>query len=221
MTTDIRSEKREMTMRAPHRLRLLAAALVLLAACGRDPIPAGPATDAPAASADAGFSVYELETRWRDAEGRERALGSLAGRVQVVAMVYTQCSHTCPLIVTEMKRLEAALTPADRARTGFVLVSMDPARDTPAQLAAFAASTRLDPAAWTLLTADDDAVRELAALLGIRYRPETDGQISHSNTYLVLDPAGRIIHRQDGVGRGVAPVLGRIRAAAPDAADAR
>lgn len=210
-----------MNMRAPHRPPLLAAALVLLAACGRDPIPAEPATDAPSASADAGFSVYEMETRWRDADGRERALGSLAGRVQVVAMVYTNCSNTCPLIVTEMKRLEAALTPADRARTGFVLVSMDPARDTPAQLAAFAASMRLDSAAWTLLTADDGAVRELAALLGIRYRPEQDGQISHSNSYLVLDPAGRIIHRQDGVGRGVAPVLARIRAAAPDAADAR
>ncbi len=205
-----------MTMRTPLRLPLIAA-LVLLAACGRDPIPAEPIVAAPTASAEADFSVYELETRWRDADGRERALGSLAGRVQVVAMVYTECAHTCPLIVAEMKRLEAALTPADRARTGFVLVSMDPARDTPARLAAFAASMRLDPAAWTLLTADDDAVRELAALLGIRYRPESDGQISHSNTYLVLDGAGRIIHRQDGVGRGVAPVLTRIRAAASDA----
>ena len=200
-------------MRSARYLPLLAATLAAFAACGRAPVPAGPGADDAAFSADAGFSVYELESRWRDAQGRERALGSLAGRVQVVAMVYTACSHTCPLIVTEMKRLEAALSPEDRARTGFVLVSMDPRRDEPAQLAAFASSMRLDPAAWTLLTGDDDSVRELAALLGIRYRPEADKQISHSNTYLVLDAAGQAIHRQDGVGSGVAPALARIRAA--------
>lgn len=206
-------------MRTPIRLPLLAATLLGLAACGRDPAPAAPAAPladaaSSASAAEAGFSVYDLQSRWRDAQGRERALGSLAGRVQVVAMVYTACTHTCPLIVTEMKRLEAALAPEDRARTGFVLVSLDPERDAPAQLAHFAGSMRLDPAAWTLLTADGEAVRELAAVLGIRYRPEADGQISHSNTYLVLDPAGRIIHRQDGVGSGVAPALARIRAAA-------
>lgn len=202
-------------MRILRSMPLIAITLAALAACGRAPIPAEPAGDGAAVSAEAGFSVYELESRWRDAEDRARALGSLAGRVQVVAMVYTACTHTCPLIVTEMKRLEAALPPAERARTGFVLVSLDPERDAPAQLASFAAGMRLDPAAWTLLTGDDDSVRELAAVLGIRYRPEEeDGQISHSNTYLVLDAAGRVIHRQDGVGQGVAPVLARLRAAA-------
>jgi protein SCO1 len=201
-------------MRSPFRLPLIAILFAVLAGCGRDPIPAEPVTDAALASAESGFSVYELESRWRDADGRERALGSLGGRVQVVAMVYTACTHTCPVIVTEMKRLEAALPPEERGRVGFVLVSLDPERDAPAQLAKFASGMRLDPAAWTLLTADDEAVRELAALLGIRYRPEADGQISHSNTYLVLDPAGRVIHRQDGLGSGVAPVLTRIRTAA-------
>jgi protein SCO1/2 len=203
----------ESIMRTPLRLPLLALLLAVLAGCGRA-IPAEPAADGEAPVSAASFSVYEMESPWRDADGRERTLAFLGGRVQVVAMVYTGCTHTCPLIVTEMKRLEAALPPAERGRVGFVLVSLDPERDVPAQLAKFASSMRLDPAAWTLLTADDEAVRELAALLGIRYRPEADGQISHSNTYLVLDPAGRVIHRQDGLGSGVAPVLARIRAAA-------
>jgi protein SCO1 len=201
-------------MRSPLRLPLLALLLAVLAGCGRDPVPAERGRDADASAAASGFSVYEVETPWRDADGRERTLASLAGKVQVAAMVYTACTHTCPVIVTEMKRLEAALPPEERGRVGFVLVSLDPERDAPAHLATFASSMRLDPAAWTLLTADDGAVRELAALLGIRYRPEADGQISHSNTYLVLDPAGRVIHRQDGLGSGTAPVLARIRGAA-------
>jgi protein SCO1/2 len=127
-------------------------------------------------------------------------------------MVYTSCTHTCPMIVAEMKRVEAALPAEMRGGVGFVLVSLDPERDTPEQLAKFASAMRLDPASWTLLTG---GVREMAALLGIRYRPEADAQISHSNTYLVLDPAGRIVHRQDGIGRGTDAALARIRQAAP------
>lgn len=198
-------------MRSVLRPTLLAA-LFALVACGRGAAPVEPASvAAPAAAAD--FSVYELEARWRDQDGHDRALGSLRGKVQVVAMVYTNCTHTCPAIVAELKRLEAALDPAEHARTGFLLVSLDPDRDTPEQLKRFATSLRLHPAAWTLLTGDADAVRELAALLGIRYRAEADAQISHSNTYLVLDSDGRMVHRQGGVGSGTGPALARIRGA--------
>jgi protein SCO1/2 len=199
-------------MRSPLR-PLLAIALAALAACGRTSAPIAPAaSDASVAASD--FSVYDLETRWRDQDGKERALASLRGKTQVVAMVYTHCTHTCPAIVAEMKRLEAALPAEERARVGFVLISLDPARDDPARLKTFATSMRLPADAWTLLTANEDAVREMAALLGIRYRAEADAQISHSNTYLVLDADGRMVHRQDGVGSGTGPALARIRAAA-------
>lgn len=201
-------------MRSPLRPPLLAALLLVLSACGGRASARidAPVAEAPPAAAD--FSVYELEARWKDQDGRDRALTSLGGRVQVVAMVYTHCTHTCPAIVAEMKRLEAALPAEERGRVGFVLVSLDPRRDTPEQLERFATSMRLDPAAWTLLTGGADEVREMAVLLGIRYRPEADAQISHSNTYVVLDVDGRMIHRQDGVGAGIAPVLARIRDAA-------
>ncbi len=196
-------------MRSPLR-PLLAIALAALAACGRTSAPIAP--DAPVAASD--FSVYEMEARWRDQDGQERALASLGRKTQVVAMVYTRCTHTCPAIVAEMKRLEGALPAEERAKVGFVLVSLDPARDDPARLKTFATSMRLPADAWTLLTGDEDAVRELAALLGIRYRAEADAQISHSNTYLVLDADGRMVHRQDGVGSGTGPALARIRATA-------
>lgn len=198
-------------MRAPIRLLVLTLAL---AACGGEPARTEPtASEAPAAAAPE-FSVYDLESGWRDGEGAQRTLSSLEGRVQVMAMVYTHCTHTCPQIVVELKQLEAALSPRERARTGFVLVSLDPERDSPVQLKKFATSLRLDPAGWTLLTGDADGVRELAAVLGLRYRAEADAQISHSNAYLVLDAHGGIVHRQDGLGSGTAPVLARIRAAA-------
>src|SRR5690606_24876269 len=107
-----------------------------------------PATTRPASE----FSIYELGGAWRDQTGAERALASLAGRVQVVAMVYTHCTATCPIIVAQMQRIERE-TQGD---VGFVLVSLDPSRDDPERLAAYAGQRELDPGRWTLLTAPDE-----------------------------------------------------------------
>jgi protein SCO1/2 len=197
-----------------HFCRASIAAILLLGACGRAPAPQAAPEALPARAEAPDFSVYELESPWRDQDGRERTLASLAGRVQVVAMVYTHCTNTCPLIVDDLKRMERALPPADRAQAGFVLVSLDPSRDTPAQLHEWAGHTRLDPARWTLLTGGEDGVRELAALLGIRYRREAGEEFSHSNAYLVLDRRGRIVYRHDGWAGDLDEPLARIHAAA-------
>lgn len=188
-------------MNAILRRAPLWAALVLAAACGgrRTPEPAAPAAEPRTEVAASDFSVYDLESSWTDQAGQARTLRSLAGRPRVMALVYTHCAHTCPAILAEFKRLEASL-PSGGDAPGFVLVSLDPARDTPARLAEFASAARLDPARWTLLTADDESVRDLAALLRIRYRPEAGGEYSHANAYLVLDGEGRIVHRQEGLG---------------------
>jgi protein SCO1/2 len=186
-------------------LTLLFAAVLAVSACDAP----REAQARPPAAED--FSVYEMEARFRDQHGRERTLASRGGRVQVVAMVYTRCTHTCPRILMELKRIEAGLE--DGEKVGFTLISLDPERDTPARLAEFAASTRLGSARWTLLTSDVGTVRETAALLGIRYREEASDEYSHSNSYLVLDAAGRIIHRQAGLDEGPEKVLASIRAA--------
>jgi len=127
-------------------------------------------------------------------------LADLAGTVRVVAMIYTSCATTCPRIVADLKRIEAALPAARRADVGFVLVSIDPERDTPGRLAAWAASAGLDPARWTLLAGDDDAVRELAASIDVRYQAQPDGELAHTNGITVLDRTGAIAHRQPGLG---------------------
>jgi len=188
--------------------------LALAAACGRSPAPQTVPGVLPARAEASDFSVYELDAPWRDQDGRARTLASLAGRVQVVAMVYTHCTHTCPLIVDDLKRMERALPPADRARAGFVLVSLDPSRDTPERLKEWVANARLDRARWTMLTGGEDGVRELAALLGIRYRREAGEELSHSNAYLVLDRGGRIVYRHDGWAGDLDEPLARIHDAA-------
>jgi protein SCO1 len=165
----------------------------------------------PAPGTPTDHSVYNLESEWRDQHGAARPLGSLAGRVQVVAMVYTHCAHTCPRILMDMKRLEGELGAEAGERVGFVLVSIDPERDTPERLRHFAEAVRLAPARWTLLSAPDDDVLELAAVLGVRYRRDGETEFSHSNVITVLDADGEIAYRQLGLGEDPTPALRTIR----------
>ena len=143
-------------------------------------------------------SLFQLESSWTTADGREVRLEELGGCIRVLAMVYSHCEHACPRIVADMKRIRREL--ADEAeRVEFVLVSLDPERDSVARLAAFAAKTGLDEG-WTLLRADAGTVRELSAALGVRYRRIDEENILHSNLISVLDADGVVVHRQVGLG---------------------
>lgn len=164
-----------------------------------------------AATAPTEFSIYHSATTWLDQRGSERRLRSLAGRVRVVAMVYTSCAVACPRIMLDMKRIEAELGPALADDVGFVLVSIDPERDTPERLAEFAAGSRLDPDRWTLLTGNPGDVRELAVLLGVQYRQAAPGEWIHSNLITVLDRDGEVVHRQLGLGADPTATLEAIR----------
>lgn len=144
------------------------------------------------ASPDA-FSVYDLAGAWRDQTRAARALADWRGSPVLVALIYTHCTATCPLAVSELKRI-AALDPHVR----FVLVSLDPARDDVRRLAAYAAERGLDPARWTLLTGSDADVRDLAATLGVRYRQVTPDDLAHTNLITLLDSEGRIVRQASG-----------------------
>lgn len=159
-----------------------------------------------------GTSLYQLEAAWTDQGGRPTKLASLRGQVVLVAMVFTSCRYACPRMVGRMKRVEAALTAAEKARVRFLLVSIDPARDTPPVLAAFARSARLDPERWTLLHGAPEAVRQLSAALGVRYKRAGSGDIAHANLLTTLDTGGSIAHQVEGLDGEPATVLAAIRA---------
>jgi protein SCO1 len=139
------------------------------------------------------FSVYDLEGSWRDQTGAVRSLASWRGRPVLLAMIYTHCTATCPLAVSELKRIAAG-----HADVRFVLVSLDPVRDDARRLAAYASERGLDPQRWTLLTGSDTDVRDLAATLGVRYRQVTPDDLAHSNLITLLDREGRIARQTSG-----------------------
>lgn len=160
-------------------------------------------------------SLYQLESDWTSDVGRRVRLGVLQGRPQVVAMVFTQCEFACPIIVNDMKRIEAALPENVRTNVGFLLVSLDHERDTPEKLHAFRTRMGLPNERWTLLRGGADDVREFAALLGVNYRKDARGQYAHSNIISVLNPGGEIVLQESGLNISTDEPVRKLKALVP------
>ena len=174
-------------MRRVRRLMLLVAGLLL----------AGASLAAPPLPKD---SIYQLDLPLTDSAGRTADWEQLRGKPRLVSMFYTSCQYICPLIVESGKAVERQLTPAQRAKLGVALISMDPARDTPAALKKVVSDRKIDAGRWLLAAPRSNDVRQVAAVLGIRYRQLADGEFNHTSALVLVDAQGRILARTETLG---------------------
>lgn len=163
-------------------------------------------------------SVYQLQSRWTTDGGRRIQLAELAGHHQIVAFIFTSCAAACPLLVKSLQVQSRGMPARAQQRTRFLLVSMDPQRDTVPALRRYRQELALDQQ-WTLLRGADDDVRELAAVLGFNYERTPDGQFAHSNQVTLLDPDGEIV-LQHPTADGAVSIMGAAIEACDSATDA-
>ncbi|MDP5291601.1 SCO family protein [Oceanimonas sp. CHS3-5] len=156
-----------------------------------------------------GDSLYQLDDTWQNHHEKTVTMASLTGKKQLLAFIYTDCATACPVLVSDLKRIQQALTPAQQQRLGFVLVSLTPGVDTPKVMAHFAGKRKLDEH-WTLLSGDDGQVRTLAMALNIKYTGLANGEIAHSNAITALDDQGRILFQQSGLPGGPEAVIEKM-----------
>ena len=197
-------------MKLPLNTLLIALALGL--ALGQ----ASPATAADAGATSAalpGDSLYHLQAGFTDLHGQSLQWAALQGRPQLVSMLYGNCSLMCPLILENAKAVQKQLSPEQRARLGVAMITLDPARDTPAALAEVAERNRT-PADWQYLQPAADDVRAVASVLDVRYRFREDGSINHTSVLVLLDAQGRPLARSEVVGAAPDPgFLQQVRTA--------
>ncbi|MCD6051361.1 MAG: SCO1/SenC [Verrucomicrobia bacterium] len=155
-------------------------------------------------------SLYQLDSLWLSDAEKEIRLGVLRGRPQVVAMFFTRCEYACPIIVNDLKRIDATLPEKIRQQTDFLLVSFDPVNDRPEALRAYRQRQKLPLERWTLVSGKSDDVRELAALLGVNYRLDARGQFAHSNLITLLNAEGEIIAQQQGLNQSPEEMVRKI-----------
>lgn len=181
--------------------------------CAAPPVPPCCRIELPA-SAPTDTSLYLLDSRWTSDIGKTVKLSVFRGRPQIVALFFAQCEYACPIIVSELKAIEEKLAPDVLGKVDFLLVSIDPRRDTPAALAEFRRKRALANERWSLLRGAEDDVRELAALLGVNYAEDSRGQFAHTNLITLLNAEGEIAFQHTGLRQDPALLISAITNAA-------
>jgi protein SCO1/2 len=158
-----------------------------------------------------GDSVYQLDAKLTDQRGQAIKLDAGRGQPVLVSMFYTSCQFVCPMLIDAARDTQAALPEAERKRVKVLLISFDPARDTPAKLEAMARERGLDASQWTLARTDPATVRKIAALLKFQYRALPDGEFNHSAELILLDGEGRVAARTSMLAGADERMVGAIR----------
>jgi protein SCO1 len=148
--------------------------------------------------------------------GHTTTLGAFRGKIVVLTSFLTSCQETCPLTTGAFLDMQRDLAAAGMAgKVTFIEASVDPGRDVPSRLAAYA---RVTGARWPLLTGTPAHLASLWHYFGIYYQkvaegkpPGIDWQTGKPYTYDVNHSDGFIVLNQKMDERfvtGAAPNLG-------------
>ncbi len=154
-------------------------------------------------------TIYDLPGSWQTQNGESITLAQLRGKPRVITMGFTRCEYACPRIFSDMQRIEKALGP-EADEIGFSFFSIDPKHDTPEAMSKKMAELKMDPSRWSLLTAPDATVREMAVALRFKFQ-EVQEFFAHSNLIAVLDAEGKVVHREESLGADITPTVAALR----------
>ena len=163
-------------------------------------------------AAPSGESLYQGDWVFTDQEGKKLKLDVYRGHPVVVSMFYASCPYTCPLIIDSLrKKIENRVDRAVRERMRVLLITFDPKRDTPKKLKELATARSFDLNRWKLLTGSESVIRDIAAVLGVKYRSLPDGEFHHSSVIILLDADGVIRASIDGLNQSFSLLVDTLK----------
>jgi protein SCO1/2 len=173
-------------------------AALLLAGCGSSPAP-GPPSASQGITQNRAVPTISLVNQ----HDVPMTLASFRGKTVVLAPMLTLCQEVCPLTTENLSLLQQAIDQAGLAKqVAIVEYSVDPERDTPARLAAYAKLTGAD---WTFLTgsaANVTAMNSFFYVLAQQVPEDSPPQldwwthqpltydVNHSDGFFIIDPSG-------------------------------
>lgn len=157
-------------------------------------------------------SIFNLSSKWKTQNDETIELKDLKGDILVVVMIYTHCQAACPRLVADMRNIHAKV--GDDPSIKYVMVSIDPKRDTPERLKEFAIENHMDNDQWVFLQGSIDDVREFSNVLAVKYKQISPEDFSHSNIISVFDEGGELQYQQEGLGvdnRGIVSKIHELK----------
>ena len=119
------------------------------------------------------------------------------GEVTLAYFGYLSCPDMCPMTMSDLAQARRLVGPELAERTTVAFVTVDPARDRPADLRRYL-ELFFDGGFLALRAPDDAALAEAAEVLHVRYEVEDHApgeryEIAHSAITYVIDDTGAVV----------------------------
>jgi protein SCO1/2 len=111
-----------------------------------------------------------------DENGRPTSLAAYNGKVLMISDTMTLCQETCPMDTADLVQTAREADAAGQGdRVEFLTITIDPTRDTPAQLAAYRQLYQPVPANWSALTGSAANIAALWKYFGVDIEKVAEG----------------------------------------------
>lgn len=104
----------------------------------------------------------------------------LKDRVVLINFIFTNCQDACPMMTHKLMQVRYLLAEAIKDDVWFISISIDPERDTPEAMMAFAEKLGVDQKRWIFLTGKKENLDHIVNKLG-QYTEEVE---AHSTLML-------------------------------------
>jgi protein SCO1 len=127
-----------------------------------------------------------------DQLGRHFTLDDLRGRPLLVTFISAHCDGVCPLIESQVAAA-AERQHREHGNLRFLTISLDPERDTHADMVHIARTFNADPTYWLIADGAPANVHQVMQAFGVDVSRGPDGYADAHTTFItVLDSRGRV-----------------------------
>ena len=131
-----------------------------------------------------------------DQRGTRLLDSDLRGRMVFVSLMHRRCGDECAEQTRRLLELRQVLQSSGRlgSEVLFLTITLDPAHDTPADLAALAGELGVDPQTWRFVTGDPQEIKMIVGggLGGYYTEPDEHGKLYAARRPFLIDPSGMI-----------------------------
>jgi protein SCO1/2 len=137
------------------------------------------------------------------------------GSPMIIGYVYTNCPDICSLITANVNQIEGLVRESNPDLTeesasnqpSYILMTFDPARDTPEQMSKYAASFDMSDEPFHFLTGDSTAIQTVMERMRVRTSVSYDtvnarGErvyfLNHSDKVYLLDDNASLVYEYGG-----------------------
>lgn len=108
----------------------------------------------------------------------------IKGKTVAIELMYTNCRYSCPLETARLVQLQKLLAERMGKDVFFYSITIEPQRDTPEVLKAYAEKYHVGPG-WTFLTGKEADIKLLSKELGLDTIPNPDDPDGHTPSLLI------------------------------------